>query len=145
MTPTPPLPPSPPPTAPHLRLGRAGEAAAEALLAGKGFAVLARNYRTRGGEVDLVCQDGGTLVFVEVKTRGAGSLARPDQAVTAAKRGRLVRAAAAFLSERDLWDRPCRFDVVAVVASGKALTATHLPDAFVLEDGMGTRNFYQPG
>jgi putative endonuclease len=145
MTPTPPLPPSPPPTAPHLRLGRAGEAAAEALLAGKGFAVLARNYRTRGGEVDLVCQDGGTLVFVEVKTRGAGSLARPDQAVTAAKRGRLVRAAAAFLSERDLWDRPCRFDVVAVVASGKALTATHLPDAFVLEDGMGTGNFYQPG
>lgn len=134
-----------PSQAPHLRLGRAGEAAAEALLAGKGFTVLARNYRTRSGEVDLVCQDGGTLVFVEVKTRGAGSLARPDQAVTAAKRGRLVRAAAAFLSERDLWDRPCRFDVVTVVASGKALTATHLPDAFVLEDGMGTGNFYQPG
>ena len=138
-------PPPPPPQAPHLRLGRAGEAAAEALLAGKGFTVLARNYRTRGGEVDLVCQDGETVVFVEVKTRGAGSLARPDQAVTAAKRGRLVRAAAAFLSERDLWDRPCRFDVVAVTASGKTLTATHLPDAFVLEDGMGTGNFYQPG
>ena len=134
-----------PSQAPHLRLGRAGEAAAEALLAGKGFTVLARNYRTRGGEVDLVCQDGETLVFVEVKTRGAGSLARPDQAVTAAKRGRLVRAAAAFLSERDLWDRPCRFDVVAVTASGKALTAAHLPDAFILEDGMGTGTFYQRG
>lgn len=134
-----------PSQAPHLRLGRAGEAAAEALLAGKGFTVLARNYRMRGGEVDLVCQDGETVVFVEVKTRGAGSLARPDQAVTAAKRGRLVRAAAAFLSERDLWDRPCRFDVVAVTASGRTLTATHLPDAFILEDGMGTGNFYQPG
>ncbi|MEA5089581.1 YraN family protein [Solidesulfovibrio sp.] len=134
-----------PSQAPHLRLGRAGEAAAEALLAGKGFTVLARNYRMRGGEVDLVCQDGETVVFVEVKTRGAGSLARPDQAVTAAKRGRLVRAAAACLSERDLGERPCRVDVVAVTASGKTLTATHLPDAFILEDGMGTGNFYQPG
>ncbi len=134
-----------PPRAPHLELGRAGEAAAEALLAGKGYAVLARNFRTRGGEVDLVCRDGDTVVFVEVKTRGAGSLARPDQAVTAAKRGRLVRAAAAFLSERDLWDRPCRFDVVSVVAAGKELAASHLPDAFALEEGLGTGNFYQPG
>ncbi|WP_300161057.1 YraN family protein [Solidesulfovibrio sp.] len=133
------------PAAPHLALGRAGEAAAEALLAGKGYAVLARNFRTRGGEVDLVCRDGDTVVFVEVKTRRSGSLARPDQAVTASKRGRLVRAAAAFLSERDLWDRPCRFDVVAVVATGKGLSASHLPDAFVLEDGLGTGSFYQPG
>ena len=59
--------------APHLQLGREGEAAAAALLTGKGYAVIARNYRTRGGEVDIICLDGDTVVFVEVKTRGPGS------------------------------------------------------------------------
>lgn len=130
-------------TARHLLLGREGEAVAEALLVGAGLRVEARNYRTRGGEVDLVCLDGDTVVFVEVKTRGPGSLlARPEQAVTPAKRGRIVRAAAVFLSERGWWDRPCRFDVVAVVVRDGTPTATHLPDAFGVEE---TSRFYQPG
>ncbi len=129
----------------HLELGRAGEAAAEKLLTGLGYRVAARNYRVRSGEVDLVCLDGDTVVFVEVKARGPGSLTRPDQAVTAAKRGRVVRAAAAFLSERQWWERPCRFDVVTVVARGGNLTATHLPDAFTVEAAGGAGSFYQPG
>lgn len=132
-------------TAPHLRRGQAGEAAAAALLTGQGLAVVARNYATRGGEVDLICLDGDTVVFVEVKTRAAAGLARPEEAVTPAKRRRLVKAAAAFLSEREWWDRPCRFDVVAVVARGDALTATHMPDAFGLADVPGVGWFYQPG
>lgn len=136
MTPAPPR---------HLELGREGEALAGELLRGKGYTILARNYRTRGGEVDLVCQDGDTVVFVEVKTRGAGSLGRPDQAVTRVKRGRLVRAAAAFLSEHDVWERPCRFDVVAVVVRDGTRTATHLPHAFGVEDALDWGRFYQPG
>lgn len=133
------------PVAPHLRLGRAGEDAAAVLLRGKGFRVLVRNFRTRGGEVDLVCLDGGTVVFVEVKTRGPGSLARPDEAVTPVKRGRLVRAASAFLSERGWWERPCRFDVVAVLVRDGRCTATHVPDAFGVEDAFDSGGFYQPG
>jgi putative endonuclease len=132
-------------TARHLALGRAGEAAAEALLRELGLTVVTRNYRTRGGEVDLICLDGDAIVFVEVKTRGPGSLARPDQAVTAAKRGRLVRAAAAFLSEREWWERPCRFDVVAVTAQDGDYAARHLPNAFGVEDAAGAGGFYQPG
>jgi putative endonuclease len=128
----------------HLEFGREGEACAAAFLAAKGYVVEARNFATRGGEVDLICRDGDTLVFVEVKARQAGSLARPDEAVTPAKRRKLVRAAAAYLSERNLWDRPCRFDVVAVVNAGGRLTATHLADAFSLEDaGLGC-GLYQP-
>lgn len=133
-------------TAKHLQLGRAGEDAAAAYLGERGLEVAVRNYRTRGGEVDLVCLDGDTVVFVEVKARGPGSLARPDQAVTAAKRGRLVRAAAAFLSERGWWDRPCRFDVVAITAGRDGAWAiTHLPAAFSLEDAAGAGGLYQPG
>lgn len=129
----------------HLQLGRDGEAAAEALLVGRGYRLIGRNYRVRGGEVDLVCLDGDTVVFVEVKTRGPGSLGRPDQAVTPAKRAKLVRAASAFLSERDWWDRPCRFDVVAVVVRGGNLTATHLANAFDVQDAFDSGRFYQPG
>jgi len=128
----------------HLEFGREGEACAEALLAAKGFVVLARNYRTRGGEVDLICRDGDALVFVEVKARQAGSLARPDEAVTPAKRRKIIKAAAAYLSEGGLWDQPCRFDVVAVVGRQGRLTATHMPDAFAVEDtGLGA-GLYQP-
>lgn len=130
----------------HLTLGREGEAVAEALLARAGLRVVVRNYRTRGGEVDLVCLDGDTVAFVEVKARGPGSLLdRPEQAVTPAKRGRIIRAAAAFLSERDWWDRPCRFDVVAVTVCDGRHTATHLPDAFGVDDGLDPGRFYQPG
>jgi len=129
----------------HLELGREGEAVAGALLAGKGFRIVARNFRVRGGEVDLICLDGDTVVFVEVKTRGPGSLGRPDQAVTPAKQARLVRAAAAFLSGRDWWDRPCRFDVVAVVVRDGVPAADHLSDAFGVQEAFESGRFYQPG
>lgn len=131
--------------APHLERGIAGEEAAAVLLTGKGYQVLVRNYRVRGGEIDLVCLDGDTVVFVEVKTRGPGSLGRPDQAVTPVKRRRLLRAAAAFLSERDWWARPCRFDVVAVLVRDGRCTASHLPDAFGVQDAFDSGRFYQPG
>ena len=132
-------------TARHLELGQAGEKAAGDMLTGRGYRVVARNYRVRGGELDLVCLDGDTVVFVEVKTRGPGSLGRPDQAVTPVKRGRLVRAAAAFLSERDWWERPCRFDVVAVLVREGKTTATHIPDAFGVDEAFAAGHWYQPG
>lgn len=106
------------PRAPHLLTGRRGEEAAERLLKGLGYRILERNLRTRHGELDLVCRQDDTLVFVEVKTRKAGSRAAPHQALTPAKRLRLARAAAEYLSSRDLWSSPCRFDLVEVVAPG---------------------------
>src|SRR5438309_6979639 len=91
-------------------LGRLGEALAAAHLEGLGFGVLARNVRTRRGEIDLIAFDGRTLVFTEVKTRrGAARVARPDQQPLSALRGgqraRLRRLAAAWLREQAR-DRP---------------------------------------
>jgi putative endonuclease len=126
------------PLAPHLLRGQAGEDAAAAHLRGLGFEVLARNWRDRTGELDLVCAQGETSVFVEVKTRAAGSLASPAEAVTPAKRARLARAAMRWLSLTGNWSRPCRFDLVTVICSAPApgaqpsLTVEHLPDAFDL-------------
>lgn len=117
----------------HLTLGRAGEDEAARLLTSLGLTILARNYRRRLGEVDLVCRHGATIVFVEVKTRAAGSLGAGTDAVNRAKRSRIVKAAADYLSANGLWDRPCRFDVVSVVKRGGKLCAEHLPDAFQAE------------
>lgn len=121
-------------TAPHLRTGRLGEDLAEKHLKACGLRVLERNFRTRHGELDLVCRAGDTLVFVEVKTRKAGSRAAPHQALTPAKRGRLARAAAEYLSAHGGWDAPCRFDLVEVVAPGEPGQAVrHIENAFALE------------
>lgn len=76
-------------------LGRAGEEAAATLLRAHGMRVLARNWRSGPLELDLVCREGDTLVFVEVKTRGPGSLGSARDAVGPRKRQSLIRAARA--------------------------------------------------
>lgn len=117
------------------RLGREGEEAAARLLADKGFAILARNWRQGRLELDLVCRDGGTLVFVEVKSRRGDGLARPEDAMTPRKRRTLVRAARAWLAATEDWSSPCRFDVVTVTACGpNSLHLEHIPHAFALDD-----------
>lgn len=95
-------------------LGARGERVAARHLRRLGLRIITRNYRTPQGEVDLVAREGGTLVFVEVKTRRRGE---PAEAVTPEKRRRLTLAALAFLKRHRLLNRdvPCRFDVVAVV------------------------------
>ncbi len=119
----------------HLDLGRQGEDAAARLLEGKGLRILERNLRLGRLELDLVCEDGDTLVFVEVKTRAEGSLATPADGLTAQKRSRLVRAAQAYLAQRDLWQRPCRLDLVAVLFhAGQLHSIEHTPNAFQAED-----------
>lgn len=106
-----------------------GEDAAERLLTGSGMRILARNWRTRFGELDLVAMDGSTLVFVEVKCRQADWLYDPALAVNHRKQDRLRRLAAAFLMLERPRFQDCRFDVVSVVACSPP-KLRHLVDAF---------------
>jgi putative endonuclease len=118
-------------TDPRVGIGRGGEAIAEAYLAERGYRLLARRFRLRNGELDLVMEDGATIVFVEVRTRRSGTSAGPLESVGALKQSRIVRAARVFLGAARLHDRPCRFDVVAVVASGtRPPRIDHRIDAF---------------
>ncbi len=110
--------------------GRAAEELAAGHLEGKGLKVVARNWRTEAGELDLVAFDGPTLVFVEVKARRQGGLGRPEEAIGPAKQRRLVQAAAAYLAGLEGPLPPCRFDVVAVETGGPRARVRHLPDAF---------------
>lgn len=110
----------------HLALGHAGEEAAARFLAAKGIRLLARNWRPEGGghglELDIVAEQQGTLLFVEVKTRNAPCGAQnaqhsdfgPEANFTPAKRKKFIQAARLFLSQAGVWNKPCRFDLVCV-------------------------------
>ena len=120
----------------HLTTGRAGEELAAAFLAEKGLRILERNFRCSSGEIDLVCEDGKTLVFVEVKTRSGDVRGEPGEAVGAAKKRRLVRAAALYLSRNKAWSRPSRFDLVSVLFLFGETVVEHWEDIIDVRDAL---------
>jgi putative endonuclease len=102
----------------HLRLGVRGEKLAARYLRRQGFKILCRNFRGReGGEIDLVCRDRDTLVFVEVKTRTREDFGRPLEAVNRRKQRRISLGGLAWLRLLGDPDIFFRFDVVEVVIS----------------------------
>jgi putative endonuclease len=116
-------------------LGRIGEDLALAHLERLGYTLVARNHRTRHGELDLVVFDGTALVFVEVKTRRASGSGRgPWEALHERKRTQVRRMAAAFLAEVEGRPRALelRFDAIGVVIDprGRLLALDHLEGAF---------------
>jgi len=113
-------------------LGRLGEEAAAAYLAEKGYVILARNFRCRLGEIDIVARQGRTVAFVEVRTRTTDAFGLPEESIDARKRARLKRLAAYYLYIHGLSEVDCRFDVVAITAdpTGKVRRIELLADAF---------------
>ena len=101
--------------------GKAGEELAVKELERRGYAIVARRYRTRHGEIDIVARDGATTVFVEVKARATAEFGTAAAAVTPLKQRRLVSMAVDYVARHRLAGRPCRFDVVAIdFAAGRA-------------------------
>ena len=120
---------------PRHALGSRGERIAERHLRRIGYKVLYRNYRAPGGgEVDLVCRDADTLVFVEVKTRSSEEFGSPAEAVTRSKQHLLARGALAWLKLLGNPDILFRFDIVEVRVAGKKWEATVLRNAFGLPE-----------
>lgn len=111
--------------------GRDYEAAAERYLQDRGLTTLARNFRLKCGEIDLVMRDRDTVVFVEVRYRAAGALVSPLETITPRKQQRLLRTANAFLQARPaLASLPCRFDALGLAGSGDALRIDWIKGAF---------------
>ncbi len=122
----------------NAELGRRGEDLAAGYLESKGYVVLDRNYRFERAEIDIVCyqpgpvpENGGDIVFVEVKARSGTGFGRPEEAVGDAKQRQIVHAARAYLYERQLEGAPCRFDVVAILDRGGAPSFEHFESAFI--------------
>lgn len=115
-------------------LGTRGEAAASSFLQKQGYAILGKNFRTRAGEIDIIAEDNGTLVFVEVKTRRSDAYGLPEEAVDARKQRKIVDAARYYLHRYNHADRDCRFDVVGVELCGSdGDRINHVRNAFSAE------------
>jgi len=100
----------------HLRRGERGEKLASRFLRSRGYKILYRNFKARGGgEIDLVCRDGDSLVFVEVKTRRDAAFGRPIDAIGKEKQLRISRGGLAWLRLLDNPDISFRFDVVEIL------------------------------
>ena len=100
---------------PRKELGRQGESAAEQFLRRRHrYRVLERNFACRWGELDLVCLDGKTLVFVEVRSAGETGLDRPEESVTERKQRKIIKAAKYFIQARRIKEMNMRFDVLGV-------------------------------
>ena len=112
------------------RPGQSGEDLACAHLQASGLRILVRNYRCRGGEIDVVARDGSTVVFVEVKERTGSSHGTAIEAVTATKRRRILHAARFFAAREGLSESPVRFDVVAIDWGPEGPCLRHEKDAF---------------
>ena len=95
--------------------GAAAEALAAQYLQERGVAIVARNYRCRGGEIDLIGRDGDTLVFVEVRLRSSAAFGGAAESIGARKRKRLALAAAHYLA-RIGREPPCRFDAILLAS-----------------------------
>ena len=115
-----------------IRFGKAGEKVARAFLRRKWYRILETGFSCPFGEVDIVAEDHGTLVFVEVKTRRSVSYAFPEEAVDHKKRSRIINIAEFYMELRKFNNVPVRFDVMAIYYRDGALSPNieHFVDAF---------------
>lgn len=100
---------------PDISFGAFGEQLAEKYLIGKNYYILARNYHSRFGEIDLIASDGQSIVFVEVKTRTQHQFGTPLEAITRHKLSKIVKTSQFYLSQRNLHNQPYRFDAIEVI------------------------------
>ena len=116
-------------------LGEFGERVAAAHLEAKGYRIRERNFRVREGEVDIIAERDGTLVFVEMRTRRGESMGSAAESVTAAKASRIVATAQAFVQANEGCPADQRIDVIALelAPDGRVLSLEHIENA--VEDG----------
>ena len=111
----------------RLQFGREGESAALAFLKKKGYRILEKNFRARVGEIDIIAEQVGVIVFIEVKARTSHEFGHPFMAITPAKQRKIIQTAKSFLARKRIFDKPMRFDVVALTSDAGS------PDSWQIE------------
>jgi putative endonuclease len=113
-------------------LGDRGERAAVKFLKKQGYRILAKQYRNNFGEIDIIAEQAGTTVFVEVKTRTSSNDGQPFEAVDRQKQQTLTRAALAWLKKHGRLEQRAQFDIVSILwpDGGRDPEITHFSNAF---------------
>ncbi len=115
-----------------IELGKFGEELARDFLLEKGYEILAENYRTPLGEIDLVVKEGNTIVFVEVRTRSSKIFGTPLESITPRKQERLIRLAIHFCVNYSLYSQNFRFDVIGIFTNKYESKIEHIMNAFII-------------
>jgi putative endonuclease len=98
----------------RISLGRLGEVLAGTFLEERGYTILGRNIRTPYGEIDLIAQQGGTIIFLEVKTRSSKTLGPPEISITPVKQAHMRSAAEYYIQQHPELNNDWRLDVIAI-------------------------------
>jgi putative endonuclease len=114
-------------------LGKSGEEKAVELLKEQGYKILARNFRTKLGEIDIIAKDKDTFCFIEVKARRSDRFGFPQEAVLRKKQRQISKAALLYLKENNLLDQKARFDVVSIIYSEDKTKLDLIKNAFELD------------
>lgn len=120
-------------TDPRQDLGRRAEDMAVEYLRRRGHVILARNVRSRSGELDLVTACGQTVVFVEVRSKRSDRFGRAVESIDRRKRQKIIHAAARYLGRARLDERPIRFDVIGIDWRGGTPEIDHIENAFEVD------------
>jgi len=110
--------------------GKKGEIIVCNFLKKKKFKILQMNYKNKVGEIDIVAKQKDYIVFVEVKTRTSRAFGDPTEAVDEKKQFKIRQVAELYLLEKKLTEKPCRFDVVAIIDNEGDIEIRHIEDAF---------------
>ncbi|MEM7055504.1 MAG: YraN family protein [Bacteroidota bacterium] len=113
----------------HQQLGKKAEDLAASYLQKKGFSIIARNYRHKKAEVDIIAQKKTRLLFVEVKARTSNRFGYPEEFVVPSKQALLREAAENYIIEHD-WNQAIRFDIITVLQTDDKVQIVHFEDAF---------------
>ncbi|NIM92430.1 MAG: YraN family protein [Anaerolineales bacterium] len=119
------------------KLGELGESLAVERLESEGYRIRERNWRVPEGEIDIIAEEEGMIVFVEVKTRASRTYGLPEESITAGKRKRLIKAAYAYLSAHEIYETDWRFDLIAIETTKTGIVQRwdHYVDVIEAEQG----------
>lgn len=113
-----------------IKLGGQGEEIAAVYLQNRGYKILQRNFRSRYGEIDIICVHGQAIVFVEVKTRTSSQFGSPEESVTRTKQQHIHQAAFSFLEGYPHHFKEIRFDVIGIFMEDGKPQINHITAAF---------------
>ena len=115
------------------QLGKSGEELAADFLKQNGYKIIARNYKTRLGEIDIIASDKDTLCFIEVKTRTSDRFGTGQEAVLGRKQRQISKTSLLYLKDNNLLNKKARFDVVSVTYCSGAPALNLIKNAFELD------------
>jgi putative endonuclease len=110
--------------------GKEGEEIAEHFLVEKGYQILMRNFKVKKQEIDLITQQGSTIVFVEVKSRSNTDFGFPEHFLSPQQEGRIRNAATHYLAKHNITTQHIRFDIISIIKTGEKIEVEHFEDAF---------------